>query len=400
MFTKKDFDVLVSTDVEPAVSIYLHTHRAGRDTREDPIRFDALCQQARSKLLQQGLAESGVDDIMAPTRTLLGDSAEWREQDRGLASFLGHGFFAMHKLPVEVPDLCVVTHRLHLTPLLPIMTGDEGFHLIALSASRARLFEGNRWGIAPVEDVDLPQGVATVADEASYQQTVHAQPQARPRRRAAAEVPSAQNLGASPEDLRKVQLLQYLNRVATVLEKRLSGIHRPIVLAAQDEVAGNFRKQASRLPTLLPDNLLLNPDALPSDELHARAWRLVESGLRDEADDAVESFEALFNDHDNRATVHPDQIVKGARFGAVDTLLVASDRHYWGRYEEDQDALVHHRDPAVEDEDLLNYAAVHTLRAGGAVRMVPQEKMPRHGVAAAIMRYGYDPVARFEKSPN
>lgn len=57
------------------------------------------------------------------------------------------------------------------------------------------------------------------------------------------------------------------------------------------------------------------------------------------------------------------------------------------------------REPASDDEDLLNYAAVHTLKTGGEVGVVPKEKMPRGGVAAAILRYGFDPDAPFEKSP-
>lgn len=377
----------------------MFTHMAGRSTRQDPMRLDGLRQQAHAKLLQMGVDQRQADDILAPAQTVLDDSAEWREQDKGLALFMGSGFFRMFKLPVEMPELCVVSHRLYVTPLLTLLMNDETFYIVALSASRARLFEASRHRIAAVGDVDLPQGVSTIAEESQYQQTVHAQPQARPQVRKAADVPSAQNFGASPDDLRKAQLLQYLNRVATVLEKRFSGLHAPILIAAQDEVAGNFRKQVSHLPTLMADHLMVNPDALPMEELHARAWPLVEAAFRDEGEEAVEHFEALFNGGDGRAVIAPDDIVKNARFGAVDTLLVARDQHYWGQYQEDQDRLIHHGEPASDDEDLLNYAAVHTLKTGGEVRVVPKEKMPRGGVAAAILRYGFDPDAPFEKSP-
>lgn len=395
MFSRKDLDALVATDADPAVSIYLHTHTAGRDIREDPIRFDRLLGQARERLRDCGAPD--IDAMTEPALALAGDGQFWRQQGRGLAMFLAKDFFRAFHLPVEVPELVTVGHRFHVTPLLPLLMNDEPFHLVTLSASRARLFEGGRWGLTEV-DAGLPQGVATIAEATEYEQTIDAPPQARPQSRMAADMPSTQNLGTSPEDLRKAQLLQYLNKVATVLEKRFSGRHEPILVAAQDEAAGNFRKNVSRLPTLLPDNLSCNPDALSIEELHQRAWPIIADSVPDEREQAVEHFAALFDGGDGRATVKPDEIVKKARFGAVDKLIVADGAHLWGHYEEGSDALIRHREPeTADDEDLLNYAAIHTLRQGGVVTLVPAEKMPREAVAAAILRYAYDPNASFEK---
>ena len=36
------------------VSIYMHTHRFGAETKQDPIRFKNLLKQANSELLSQG----------------------------------------------------------------------------------------------------------------------------------------------------------------------------------------------------------------------------------------------------------------------------------------------------------------------------------------------------------
>lgn len=398
MFQKPDLDALIAADVDPAVSIALSTHLAGRETREDPIRFDKLLGKVQEDLRQRGLRDTEIAEILQPAWELAGDGAFWREQDRGLALFLAPGFFRMYKLPIALADEAVVAHRFHVTPLLPLLLrGGQRYRLITLSASRARLFDGDRDGLREVVGLDLPQGVATIAEATDYQQSVHAQPQSRPRGRMAGDVPNDQNFGASPEDLRKAQLLQYLNRAAGVLEKRFSGDRTPMVLAAQDEVAGNFRKQVSHLPGLLADNLPCNPDALTAEELHRRAWPLVEAQVPDEGEAAVEQFEALFNDGDSRATVEPDEIVKGARYGRVDTLIVADGAHLWGHYDEQDDDLVRHPQPDRGDEDLLNYAAIHTLRSGGAVRLVPPDMIPDGGVAAAIMRYGFNPDAPFEK---
>jgi hypothetical protein len=46
-----------------------------------------------------------------------------------------------------------------------------------------------------------------------------------------------------------------------------------------------------------------------------------------------------------------------------------------------------HADPVPGDVDLLDYAAVMTLRQGGQVRLVERPALPPKAPAAAILRY-------------
>jgi hypothetical protein len=46
MFSRGDLDELVATDAQPAVSLYLPTHMAGPETRQDPIRLKNLLSVA------------------------------------------------------------------------------------------------------------------------------------------------------------------------------------------------------------------------------------------------------------------------------------------------------------------------------------------------------------------
>jgi len=45
------------------------------------------------------------------------------------------------------------------------------------------------------------------------------------------------------------------------------------------------------------------------------------------------------------------------------------------------------REPAVEDEDLFDVAAIRTLLNSGQVFAVPAEEVPGGGEVAAILRY-------------
>jgi hypothetical protein len=90
---------------------------------------------------------------------------------------------------------------------------------------------------------------------------------------------------------------------------------------------------------------------------------------------------------DGKATARPDEIVKAARFGRIDTLFVAGDEHLWGTFDEARDRVVTHGTPTPGDIDLLDYAAVMTLRQGGQVLLVEPPALPPATPAAAIVRY-------------
>jgi hypothetical protein len=66
-----------------------------------------------------------------------------------------------------------------------------------------------------------------------------------------------------------------------------------------------------------------------------------------------------------RMTSQPDDVVKAARSGRVDTLFLASKEHLWGTFNEVQDRVVMHSAPVMGDVGLLDYAALMTMRHGG-----------------------------------
>jgi len=49
------------------------THRAGTETRQDPIRLKNLLSRAREQLVDGGLRSTEADGILEPARLLLED---------------------------------------------------------------------------------------------------------------------------------------------------------------------------------------------------------------------------------------------------------------------------------------------------------------------------------------
>jgi hypothetical protein len=59
--------------------------------------------------------------------------------------------------------LCVsifMPTHLHIKPLLPLLSGDGRFYILALSQKEVRLLEGSRYGIDAVELEKVPRGLA------------------------------------------------------------------------------------------------------------------------------------------------------------------------------------------------------------------------------------------------
>jgi hypothetical protein len=59
----------------------------------------------------------------------------------------------------------------------------------------------------------------------------------------------------------------------------------------------------------------------------------------------------------------------------------------WGEFDPDAMTVDLHPEPEPDDEDMLDFAAIHTLLNGGTVYAVEPEQVPDKALAAAIFRY-------------
>src|SRR5689334_5625269 len=103
MFTRSDLDQLAAVDARPAVSLYLPTHLAGREIRQDPIRLKNLLSSAAEQLATIW-RKPEIEEFLEPAAALVRDENFWRHQQQGLAVFLAPGFTRIHKTPIPVPE--------------------------------------------------------------------------------------------------------------------------------------------------------------------------------------------------------------------------------------------------------------------------------------------------------
>src|SRR5690348_10522192 len=105
----------------PAVSIFLPTHRAGQEIRQDPIRLKNLVRQAEQQLINEGTRAAEARNLLEPVAGLVEDSAFWRRQAEGLAVFRSPNVFLTYQVPFPVAEFVAVSDRFYIKPLLPLL---------------------------------------------------------------------------------------------------------------------------------------------------------------------------------------------------------------------------------------------------------------------------------------
>lgn len=376
MFLRQDLDELVAIDAWPAVSLYLPTHAAGREIRQDPVRLRRLLAAIEDRLGKlRGVPAA--NPLLAPARALL-DPAFWRHQESGLAVFLAPDFSRVHKLPIAVPEAALIGRHFHIRPLLPLLEGEDAFWLLALSAARARLYRGTRWRLDEAA-LDLPGGIAAVRGESEYEETHYASPTGRQ-----SGLTKAQSFGPAPDEQRKSALIEFLRRVAKTVEPEVKRRPAPVILAASPEIRGHFRDLAG-WPEIEPDGIAENPDPLDAAELHRRAGAVMAEKAGAARAAALDRLDRTLGT--GKASSDAETLLAAARDGRIDMLFLAPEAHLWGQIEDGQPRVAASSKPAEDAIDLLDEAALLTLRAGGRVLAAEPARLPEPHRAAAIFRY-------------
>jgi hypothetical protein len=358
------------------LSLYLPTHRTGPEMRQDPIRFKNLLRQAEDQLLALGLAEDATRKALRPLQELLSREAFWQQQTEGLAVFLNAETFRYYHLPLDVPELTVVTQRFHLKPLLRILSGAGHYYLLTLSQKQVKLFEGTRYDLQELTPPGMPTNIAEALGEEA------AQPQVQAHTSGQRGVVMHGHGEASAET--KDRLLRFFRQLNAHLREQLANSQAPLVLAGVEYLLPIYR-EVNTYAHLLAEGLRGNPEHISREELLQQAWTLVHPHHLREREKAEAQYRQLLGT--GRATNRVAEALSGATQGRVATLFVPVGVHRWGSFDAYEQKLETHAEPQPGDEDLLDLAALQTLAHGGTVYAVKPEQMPDHTQAAAILRY-------------
>lgn len=379
--SRAELEELMQRREGPSVSIFAPMVKAGKETQQNPIRFKNLVRQAREGLIEHGVADTEVDRLLAPAADLIDDLPFWQHQSTGLAVFVSQGFFRYYRLPLEVRELAVVEDRFHLKPLLPLLSGDGRFYVLALSQKRVRLLEATRHSVREVDLGDLP---TSLNEAVGYEvEETHIQYHSGTRTSQNSARPQYHGQGGGEDDV-KLEIQKFFNLLDRGVGSLVADKNAPLVLAGVDFLFPLYR-QVSDYPHLVEGGVSGNHDAASPEEIQEKAWSVVEPVFTSAQEAAGERFHDLLGT--GQASGQLDDVVTAAHDGRVDTLFVALGERRWGSFDEERRAveLSDHNGPGTED--LVDFAAIQTLLKGGQVFAVPPDQVPDGGAVAAVYRY-------------
>lgn len=380
-------NALLTTDVEPlledrpgpCISLYCPTVRSGARPQQGPICLKNLLSEVAEVLRANELDKMAVESLLGPLEELLSDVSFWNTREEGLALFRAPGFLQAFHLPRAFPDRWFIGERFFLKPLLPLVASDGLFHVLALSQNEVRLLAATGRTVRRIEAPDLPESLAAaLGSEETPQQLLYHTAASASAGQPAIYHGQGVGKGAVKEELRR-----YLRQVETAIRKLLAGRATPLVLAGAEPLPSIYR-EISAYPRLAEAVISGNPEHLTDEELRDRAWKILEPTFQETRHRMAERFGELAGT--GRASSDVREILPAARHGRVEALFLACDTDLWGRVDSMENVIVHAA-PENGDEELLDAAALFSLRHGGTVYGLRHGEVPGGGDLAAVFRY-------------
>lgn len=378
---REELKMLAERREGPCVSIYMPTHRAFPETKQDPIRFKNLLREAEERLKAAGLPSQGAKKLLRQAKTLIKDGLFWQYQADGLAAFVSSDLFYHYRLPLKFDELLVVTDRFHIKPLLPLLSQEGRFYILALSQNEVRFFQCTRYNVKEMEPKNVPRSLSEALkyDDPEKQLQFHTRAQAVGGERAA----MFHGHGVGKDDA-KDNILRFFHLVDQGLYAFIGKENAPLVLAGVDYLFPIY-KEANSYPHLMEQGITGNPENLKAEELHGQAWGIVEPQFLKAQEEAMAKYKQLAGS--GRVSKNFNEILPGAYDAKVDILFVAVGVQQWGVFDPKTRQVHLHPELEPGDEDLLDFAAVHTYLNGGTVYALKPEAMPDEMPLSAIFRY-------------
>jgi hypothetical protein len=365
------------------VSIYMPVHKEGQEVNnlDDPIAFKDCLREAEQRLQQENYGVKNIQRMLQPAYDLISDDSFWRDQLQGLAFFAAEGFCRYIRLP-EVPEKeILVNDHFLLTPLIPFLTNNEHFFVLTISKHQAKLFRGDRFGMAPVPVPGMPRGITDVVhfeekDEAGVF-------------RAGGGGAGTGNVnfhgigGGKPDEKESIAL--YFAEVARTIGKEvLAEEHAPLMLAGVEYLHPIY-SSVSHYKPLIEDGLKGNYEQVTLPELHRQSREKLQPILDAETQRWIDEYN---NKSGGPLTSPiPAVIIPAAYFAQAGRLFIQKDAHIWGHFDPQSQQLDIHDEKQPGDDCLVNEAAMQVLLHGGYVHILPKDRMPGGTVMAALFRY-------------
>jgi len=361
-----EYAALAAAHQEPCISIYTgNSSQPGAPAKQDLMRLKNLLRTAGPSFEGASMTLGEAEELLQSNWRALPEPQEAHPGGaRELAIFMSRDFFGCCRLPSPVAGRVVIGHEFFVRPLLPLIPANDRFFVLALSQKHVKLFEGSRRGIRERTMKEVPENLHDDLEGLPF---------------------AARHKGVyhGPSLDHKDRLIHFFRDIDHGVAASLKGQQAPLVVASVDYLFPIY-KEANTYPHLLEDMVTGNPDLLSPYALHAASWRIVEKQFSEARARAFAVYQAHINS--SRTSSNLRKVVIAAERGLVRFLFLPSEGEQWGSLAAPETVHVHNKQEPGDDE-LLNLAAVLTIRRGGHVYVVPPNELPEGAEVAAVLRF-------------
>jgi hypothetical protein len=345
---------LLAESQAPAVSIFVPTHRASQEIRQDPIRLKNLVRQAEQQLINEGARPAEARNLLEPVAALVEDAAFWRHQAEGLAVFRSPDVFRSYRVSFPLSEFVAVSDRFYIKPLLPLLINEARFYVLALSQKTVRLLDCTRDGVEPIPISNVPQDIEqTLPERPEAHLQRHSLPMGGP------DNGQFHAHGVGTEEADMINVKRYFQLAEDGLRQRLTNERAPLILACVEYLAPIYR-EVSTYRFILEEIVAGNPDGVPDAELHRKARPIADRQFEQARAKAIAEYhEGIAK---GRASHTLPGVLTAAFQGRIATLFIPLGMRQWGRFDFNRLILEEHDHEEPGDEELLDLAAAQTLR--------------------------------------
>jgi hypothetical protein len=378
---KSVFAELAAEQGHTCLTIYLPTHASGQEVNEqqDMKMFKNMLQQAQKLLEEKEGSSSALQHMLDPGYELLKNETFWRNQQDGLACFITADSFRYMRLPMNIQQQVYCNHSFMLTPLLPVLTSNEQFYVLAFSKHNAKLFLADAFGMKEIPVEGMPDGMDDVIhfEEKGDQQLF------RTGSSGGGHGANYHGMNSNPDH--KTDIANYLEEVdKTIWKEVLHNTHIPLIMAAVDYLQPIFRK-VTRYQHVADEVLTGNFEHEKAIKIYRQAREKMQPFFEKRKEQALDKYN---NGSTGALTASiPDDVIPATYYGQVDCLFVEKNAQLWGTFDEKENRVIIHEAQQPQDECLLNNAITQTILHNGDVFILEKDKMPAESSIAASLRY-------------
>jgi predicted dehydrogenase len=276
----------------PCVSILIPFETAPDQVEQNRVRLRHAVDAAKKLLTERGVEADRAHSMMHAIHEI----AEGLKGDgQGLAVYCAGDFCRAYRLLEPPPESVTVAEHFYIKPLIPLLTADRQFYILALSQKHAHLL---RCTGHSSEEVELPESVPkTLWEDKHTDQPDHTQAD---RSSAGPDVGAMKGVvfttNTDRED-RPEYLAHFYKHLSEGVTALLKDEGAPLVVAGVDYEIAAF-KRVNTYPQLVEEAVYGAADGLKGGELRKRALdaeaarkydRMVQVGLNMRSSGAVRS---------------------------------------------------------------------------------------------------------------